>query len=611
MIRTTVWVVLLGVLVMPPLATGQEDQEPAASQEDEQERRVRRLRDSLAVDAEAEWVPNLQGSDRDAEIDRKLTVAQKALENGDLISPPSANALFFYLQVLDLEPGHPDAEAGVDRVADQLVAQARAAYDAGDRQTALNLISAVQGIRPSYPGLATLEAEVTRRGEIAALLRQAQEHVTANRLTQPEGENALATYRAVLEIEPDNADALRGIEAIGEALVSQATAARQAGDLETAEELLDRAQTVGGASTAITAEREIIADTRRQQEWADALAGVRAEVEAGNLDAAESGLEALLASGYEADSEVQALRDEIAHIRRLRAYPAGSTFADTLAAGGEGPTMVVIPDGSFSMGSPSRDRDRSESEGPQQEIVFTVPFAISQTELTVGQFRRFVEATGYVTDAEKNGRSTIYNVLAGSLKDDAPATWRNDFQGQDADDDLPVVHVSWNDATAYATWLAEQTGQPYRLPTEAEFEYALKAGTTTPYWWGTGAPRDEVENLTGERDRMAGRWEWPNPFERYGDDHWGPAPVASFETNAFGLFDMGGNVMEWTLDCYAGSLAGVPTDGSARTDGNCGVRVLKGGSWATPPAMSRSANRSSLQPNRTTALVGFRVARDL
>ena len=231
--------------------------------------------------------------------------------------------------------------------------------------------------------------------------------------------------------------------------------------------------------------------------------------------------------------------------------------------------------------------------------------------MTVDEFRRFVEDTGYLTDAEQGDGSTIYNVLAGNLKDEDDISWRNDFQGQQADGNAPVVHVSWNDAMAYAAWLAEVTGEAYRLPSESEFEYSLRAGSTTAYWWGRAAPRDEVENLTGEEDRMAGRWEWPDPFERYGDDHWGPAPVRSFEPNPFGLYDAGGNVMEWVQDCYASTLEGIPQNGAPRTGNDGCNRVLKGGSWATPPAMTRSAQRTSARANRSTSLVGFRVARDL
>ncbi len=224
----------------------------------------------------------------------------------------------------------------------------------------------------------------------------------------------------------------------------------------------------------------------------------------------------------------------------------------------------------------------------------------------MAQFREFVNDTGHVSDSENNAESTIYNVLAGNLRKRENITWQNDFQGQAANPDDPVVHVSWNDAVAYVNWLSGKTGETYRLPSESEFEYALRAGTDTPYYWGRNAPRNEIENLTGERDKMAQRWEWPVSFDNYDDGHWGPAPAANYTPNPFNLHDMGGNVMEWTNDCYRSDLNRVPNDGSSYNDSNCTVHVIRGGSWAGAPATVRSASRTSAGSTTTSCLLGFR-----
>ena len=593
-----------------PIAVAQDQNQDQAEETGDDERRVRRLRDSLAIDPETEWQPNLDTSNLDAEIQRKLGAAERAFQAGDLTSPPQANALYYFRQVLDVDPQNRDAQQGVGRVADQLVAQARSAQEAGDRAAAVAYIEAVKAFRPNYPGLQTLEDEITRRGEIVALLATAEEQIANSRLTSPEGDNALESLRAVLAIDSGNADAQDGLQRVESALLARAQSAIGSDDFVEAGSLIESAESVRGGSPAVDEARTAL-DEARQAAWEQRLQQAQASIREGDLDSAEASLQGLAEAGYPDVDELDALRAEIDRIRRLRAFPPGSTLTDELASGGTAPTITVVPAGSFTMGSPSGERDRSENEGPTREITFTIPFGLGETEVTVADFRRFVEATGYVTSAEETGESTIYNVLGGGLKTEAGITWRQDFQGQEAKDEEPVVHVSWNDAKAYAEWLASETGQPYRLPSEAEFEYALRGGTDSPYWWGSGTPREEVENLTGERDRMAGRWEWPDPFDRYGDDHWGPAPVKSFQPNPFGLYDIGGNVLEWVADCYSAGHANAPADGSAVTTGNCGVHVLKGGGWALPPAMSRSASRSSAQSDRSTCLVGFRVARDL
>jgi formylglycine-generating enzyme required for sulfatase activity len=174
-----------------------------------------------------------------------------------------------------------------------------------------------------------------------------------------------------------------------------------------------------------------------------------------------------------------------------------------------------------------------------------------------------------------------------------------------------VVHVSWNDATAYVDWLARGTGKIYRLPSEAEFEYALRGGKATKYWWGDDSPPKPVENLTGEHDVSRGRRQWSSFFTGYGDGFWGPAPVASFGTNPFGLHDLGGNVGEWVRDCWHDTYLRAPVDGRAWLNPGCKLRTVRGGFWASSPDQARAAFRLSTSPDRREARVGFRIARDL
>ena len=158
-----------------------------------------------------------------------------------------------------------------------------------------------------------------------------------------------------------------------------------------------------------------------------------------------------------------------------------------------------------------------------------------------------------------------------------------------------MINVSWNDATEYVAWLSSQTGAEYRLPSEAEWEYAARAGSATKYSWGN--------EIGGNRANCGG--------DNCGDQWAYTAPVGSFAPNAFGLHDMHGNVIEWVEDCLNASYAGAPVDGSAWLSGNCAVRVLRGGSWSGYPRSLRAAIRYWLISGYRDGLIGFRAARTL
>lgn len=288
------------------------------------------------------------------------------------------------------------------------------------------------------------------------------------------------------------------------------------------------------------------------------------------------------------------------------------------------PKMIVVPRGDFMMGSPMEETGRYPDEGPQHKVVFENPFLMSATPVTVEQFRQFIEATGYVTVAEKNNFTSIRNPQNGLWEQMKGINWRHDNRGQVSKDNYPVVHVSWDDAKAYTQWLTDITGQVYRLPSEAEMEYANRAGSTTKYWWGNGTPQRQVANLKGEYDIPENDLTWyPTPnerqhaydhgytpffFENYGDKYWGISPVASYEPNPFGIYDTAGNVWEWTEDCWHGSYHGAPVDGSAWIgNGACEYRIVRGGSYYCFPRHVRSANRWKLLRTHTSMYIGFRV----
>ncbi len=244
------------------------------------------------------------------------------------------------------------------------------------------------------------------------------------------------------------------------------------------------------------------------------------------------------------------------------AWEALSTFKDCDVC----PEMVVIPAGNFMMGSPSDEKWRDDDEGPQHRVTIRKLFAVGKYEIMFRHWDACVTddgCNGYRPDDERWGR-----------------------------DGRPVIKVSWKDAQSYVRWLSRKTEVEYRLLSEAEWEYAARAGTTTPFHFGSSIDPDQAK--IGGLMYFGG----------------GPGLVGSFPSNAFGLHDMHGNVWEWSEDCWNNSYAEAPSDGAAWTTGDCEGRVLRGGSFNVFPSNARSANRLR-SSSGLRDYYGFRVARTL
>lgn len=273
------------------------------------------------------------------------------------------------------------------------------------------------------------------------------------------------------------------------------------------------------------------------------------------------------------------------------------------------PEMVVIPGGEFMMGSAAGDAERGDNELPQR-LVRVKPFALGKTEVTVAQWREFARASGYQTLAERNDRAQGCFTWEPA---DAAWAWREGRSwrepGWTQKDNEPVVCVAWEDAQAYVRWLAQQSGvKGWRLPTEAEWEYAARAGTTTRRPWGDDESPCAYANGTDRTKGPRGRaWTDTAPCR---DGYWFAAPVGSYRPNAWGLHDMLGNVWEWVQDCYL-PYAGAPSDGSAHEAKECPGRVLRGGAWDEPPGVLRSAERFWAGSANRNNNFGLRVARTL
>lgn len=286
---------------------------------------------------------------------------------------------------------------------------------------------------------------------------------------------------------------------------------------------------------------------------------------------------------------------------------AGVVFRDCADC----PEMVVLPAGSFVMGSPDQETGRHEDEGPQRRVTFARPFAVGRLEVTRGQFAAFQADSGF---QPRSGNCWYWNAeLSKQANDDLAKSWRN--PGYSQDDSHPVVCVSWTDAKAYADWLSKKSGKPYRLLTEAEWEYAARAGTSSPWIWGTEAnascDQANIADLAFEGGVPPGKDKVWNSYADCDDGSAYTAKAGSRQPNAFGLHDMIGNAWEWTEDCWNASHAGAPADGRARLTGVCTYRVARGGSWFNNPRNARSAIRNRDASANRTGNLGFRLARTL
>ena len=279
------------------------------------------------------------------------------------------------------------------------------------------------------------------------------------------------------------------------------------------------------------------------------------------------------------------------------------------------PQMVTIPTGSATLGSTTEERARAgivplfgDREGPTYRVTFAKPYALGRTEVTRGQWRAFVEAT-HRPDPATCG---THDAKTDNWYPRPGYSWRTPMFEQT--DDHPAVCISYDDAVAYTRWLSAKTGKPYRLPSDAEWEYAARAGTSTPWYWGE-APEAGCANANLLSAGTGAALGWPKSlggrFVCSGTRSF-TTPVASYAPNPWGLYDMAGNAFEWAADCNSPDNRDAHADGSARTTGDCARHYLKGGAFHTPFWLTRSAVRGAPIPaDLHMFAVGFRVARSL
>jgi formylglycine-generating enzyme required for sulfatase activity len=535
--------------------------------------------------------------------------ANKAFLAGQVAGDKNSAAAL-YEQAVKLKPDSRAAVQGLDQVRTHLIAEITQDIAIGDSEAAATLLDNLKAMPNTTTDIAPLEASMKTLVTVRPMLAKAAELLQQGKGDKPSGDDALDLYRQVLKLDPANAVAAQGMLQVQRVVLDHALAAVAQNDFAGAETAIAEAQSIQPDSPQLQDVRNQV-DNIRQQRAAGVLAQARSALDAGNIALAKQ-----LAGQAQSISPqlagIDQFEEQLTNARLYANYKPGQVFTDRFVdMTGQSPTMLVVPTGSFMMGAPDGEQGRTDAQTPQHQVTLSKGFALAQTDITVGQFREFVRASGYKPESVTGGGASVYDERTGVMRDDSSANWEDDYAGHPAASDLPVVNISWNDANAYVQWLSQRTGKKYRLPSEAEFEYALRAGSTTRYWWGSGTPKTKVENLTGSLDRSPSGRRWSHSFQGYSDGYWGNAPVMSFAPNAFGLYDMDGNVSEWMIDCWHDNYIRAPVDGSAWVNPGCSIRVVRGGSWGSSPEQANSAYRQGADASVRSGRVGFRILREL
>ena len=541
--------------------------------------------------------------------------AAAALAQGRLYKAAD-DAIPLYRAILALHPDDRQARQGITRARARLLADIEQLLaQQHEQRAALNradeLAEVIAQLDADDAALPALRERLATARRLVALNRAGEAELRQQRIGEL-GSTAEAKFREVLAIAPDNLRARQGLAAVESALIRRAEQAAAAADFVQAQRWLARADGIRGQAATVVDAAERIEGMRKARIQYLHDAGLRDLRSPRGLKAAREKLEQALLIALPGDEVVGQLRERIDLATHYGNFRPGQRFADRLHDGSLGPQMIVIPHGAFQMGAGPDEPGASEAEQPRHYVRFERGFALSITEITVAQFGRYVHATNARTRATRRGHSLVYDERSGNFVRHSGVDWQSDYNGGKASPDSPVMHVSVRDAEAYAAWLSEQTGEHYRLPSEAEFEYALRAGTQGRYPWGNAStPPEQLGNFTGGLDVSPSGRRWNNAFVGYGDDYWGPAPAGSFKPNAWGVQDMAGNLSEWVADCWHASYRRAPADGAAWYNPGCRQRLVRGSNWANSPEQTRAAWRWAQDSDVTSARIGFRLVRVL
>ncbi len=511
----------------------------------------------------------LAGCKLDNDIDKLLKTCQFRFDNNWLTSGGTGTALDCYEDVFKLDANNFDASQGLVNIENRYVAWIKNALKRGKKVKGCQYLSGLRLVNPESPKIEEFEGklepictpitppilyeqkhtadEVFQSGDdIKKLLKTCQYRFDNNWLTSGDEETDLDCYKDVLKLDTNNFAACQGLVNIENRYVSWAENALKQGKKAKVRQYLASLRLVNPESPKI-------------EEFEKKLKPI--------------------------NMPTTPIAQPINYEQK---YTADEVFQDQLKNGVLVPKMVVIPAGGFRMGDIQGGGDSDEK--PVHWVDINYQFAAGKYEVKVGEFRQFVNATNYKTDAEKGDGCHVYDGSWGKRDD---ANWRNPYFPQT--NNQPVVCISWNDAVAYTKWLSKQTAKEYRLPSEAEWEYVARAGTATKQWWGNSIGKNRASC-----DGCGAKWGW--------DAEKMTAPVGSFSANKFGLYDTVGNVWDWCADKWHGNYKNAPTNGSIWDYATSNKsRVLRGGSWYDSHNDSRSADSLRYNPDDESNFIGFRV----
>lgn len=613
---TALAVALAGCTPPPPVpASGADEERPAQAQPaDAPGQGTVTIADDDAAEDIQQWTP--PQVDRQQRSQAQLRRAAGQAFARDYLYEDADAAIPLWLAVQEEDPDDRQARDGLQRARQRLLQQAdallarplkqREALAEASRQ-ALVLLT----LAPKDDKVRALQGRVETAQRVVAYNRAGEDDLRADRIGE-DGDGAIPNFREALALDKDNRRARQGLAAAESGLIRRAEDAARARDFASAGAWLAEASKVRDSSPTIADAFERIEQIRASALVQLRDGGLRDLTTPQGLKPAREKLAEALRIALPGDPVVAQLRERIDLATHYGSFRPGQVFSDALRDGGRGPQMIVVPHGGFQMGAGDTEPGATDAERPSHYVRFERGFAMAITEVTVSDFERYVKATNARPRATRRGHSVVYDERSGNFIRRSGVDWRSDYDGSRAMGNSPVMHVSVRDAENYATWLSEQTGRSYRLPSEAEFEYAMRGGNSGRYPWGdAGLPPEGNGNYTGSRDVSPSGRHWQNAFVGYGDGWWGPAPVATFQANAFGLHDLSGNLSEWVADCWHASYRRAPSDGAAWFNPGCRSRVIRGGNWANAPEQTRAAWRQSQDSDTTSARIGFRLVRGI
>ncbi|MCF6318683.1 MAG: formylglycine-generating enzyme family protein [Proteobacteria bacterium] len=530
-----------------------------------------------------------------------------AIQEGRFFQPKESNALFFLSNLKSIDENNQNIQELSLKLSNEISNQAQLALHNNDVSKLVTTISRLKTLSFDKDKIKSLEEKLATIKTINKLFAKGNKQINNNRIVSDDLSGAWHTANQMISVDKNNTKTKDLIYQVNNILLNNALRAAEEIDFQMANTQITQAQILSPNSALVLFTIDTINQLKlNRYQWLEQQ--IALSIEQANVPRANRMLTQLIELGIE-QSQLTELNQEIERITILGKYKPLETFSDLSKTDSPLPKMVVMPVGKFTMGS----NTDAKNQRPLHNVTINYGFAVSQNEISVEDFSLFIQDSNYITDAEKSNSSRIYDMRTGRLKNKYRINWQKNYMGKKAKKNSPVIHVSWNDAIAYTQWMSEQTGKNYRLLSESEFEYVLRAGSSTYYAWGDGAPTQVIENLTGKLDksRNISRAKWKKGFEKYNDKYWGPAPVGSFISNSFLLNDTAGNVMEWVMDCWHESYARAPIDGSPWMNPGCVDHVIRGGSWSSAKQDFSSAHRFTAKASFTDARLGFRIAVNL